>query len=195
MRKRTNARVARNAERCPGMSFMVEKSHPDFVLWRPDAAFLFRVAADESVHPERRRTFGCRHGRGIMTGQFARTPAPSVGVDVVPTDRVRDLLESSDRTVERILTEDEIAECTNDLRELDLDAVAGRIAAKEAAFKALHRRGPLPWRGVRVRTQPAGWPSLEFSREVASGPDGSFPETSVSISHDGGIAVAVVCIA
>ena len=106
MRKRTNARVARNAERCPGMSFMVEKSHPDFVLWRPDAAFLFRVAADESVHPERRRTFGCRHGRGIMTGQFARTPAPSVGVDVVPTDRVRDLLESSDRTVERILTED-----------------------------------------------------------------------------------------
>ena len=74
-------------------------------------------------------------------------------------------------------------------------ALAGRFAAKEAFSKALGSPRDVWWQDVEVRRSPSGAPEL-----VAHGPalpylmDLGVTRSLVSISHDAGVAAAVVVL-
>lgn len=102
-----------------------------------------------------------------------------LGVDVVSIDRVRLLLESSPGLEKRLFTDAERAYC-NSQRDA-AQSFAGTLAAKEAVIKAL-RLGPLvAWaRRVEIVRDDSGAPSARVGGR----------SVEVSISHDGGVAMA-----
>lgn len=116
-----------------------------------------------------------------------------VGVDIVLTQRVRALLtEHSKSVLARMLTPTELKDCCKE-GHLDAQSVAGRLAAKEAAFKALATSDKvLPWLDMEVRSAPGGRPVLRLSGAAQSLADQAGLTTiRISISHDGDYAVAV----
>lgn len=119
-----------------------------------------------------------------------------IGVDVVQVSRLVQALERfGDRMEKRLFTPGELDYCR---RHKDpLPHLAARFAAKEAAFKAIGTgvAGGVGWKQAEV-IQPGGQqPRLEFSgvaleRFQALGCRNSH----LSLSHDGGLAVACVVI-
>lgn len=119
-----------------------------------------------------------------------------VGVDVVSVPRLARLIERfGERATERLFTPEELADCGR--RTAPADCLAGRFAAKEAFLKALGTglASGLRWRDVAVRSDRAGRPRLslmdgaaERLREVGGN------RVHVSLSHDGGVAIAVAVI-
>lgn len=108
-----------------------------------------------------------------------------VGIDLVDLARFGRILERTPRLRDRLFTAAE--------RELPVRSLAARFAAKEAVAKALGAPGGLRWTDVTVRRDAAGRPELVVTGTVAAraaalGVD-SF---HLSLSHDGGIAGAVV---
>ena len=108
-----------------------------------------------------------------------------IGIDVVDVERLRSAMERSPRLEDRLFTKDERSYChaaADPAR-----SFAGTLAAKEAVIKAL-RLGPLvAWSSrIDIVRMPQGVPH-------ASVRDGhlSNREIPISISHDGGVAVAV----
>ncbi|MFF3020506.1 holo-ACP synthase [Streptomyces sp. NPDC057939] len=118
----------------------------------------------------------------------------NLGMDIVSVTRVRRLLAVyGEDFFQRMLTPGELADCRTAIR-LDVLGLCGRIAAKEAAFKALRVRATtfLPWRDIVVRRSEGGWPLVELHgaaavMAAASGVAG----VCVSISHDVDYAVAI----
>ncbi|MDA5284862.1 holo-ACP synthase [Streptomyces sp. NPDC054904] len=118
----------------------------------------------------------------------------NLGMDIVSVTRVRRLLAAyGEDFFQRMLTPGELADCRTSIR-LDVLGLCGRIAAKEAAFKALRTRTAtfLPWLDIVVRRSEGGWPLVELhgaaaAMAAASGVAG----VSVSISHDVDYAVAI----
>jgi holo-[acyl-carrier protein] synthase len=120
-----------------------------------------------------------------------------VGMDVVPVERVKELLgRHGERALRRLFTASEIARA----RDLSHQALhlAGRLAAKEAAYKALSAQGAdlgIGWQHIEVERLEDGRPML-----VLRGPALARFEAlgarhcHLSLSHDGGIAAAVVVI-
>ena len=120
-----------------------------------------------------------------------------IGIDVVPVERVEGLLERhGDRALKRLFTPGELVRA-RDLAHQALH-LAGRLAAKEAAYKALSADGAdlgIGWQSIEVERLPDGRPSLvlhgpALARFRALGGT----RAHVSLSHDGGIAAAVVLI-
>jgi holo-[acyl-carrier protein] synthase len=120
-----------------------------------------------------------------------------VGIDVVPVARVQQLLERhGERALRRLFTDAEIARA-RDLAHQALH-LAGRLAAKEAAYKALSAQGAdlgIGWHSIEVERLADGRPQLvlkgpALARFQALGAT----RCHVSLSHDGGIAAAVVVI-
>lgn len=119
-----------------------------------------------------------------------------IGVDLVEIDRIRGLLERyGDRIRGRLFTERELDECTG--RADRNDCLAARFAAKEAAFKALGtgKAAGFRWHDVEVIRPAGGAPELSFhglagerARELG------VSRAHVSLSHDGGLACAVVVL-
>ncbi len=115
-----------------------------------------------------------------------------LGLDLVAIDRVATLL---GRHRERLL-----ARCFapgEPDRPDDPQHLAGLLAAKEAAFKALGTGWGegVGWRDVAVARNSAGTPSLTFAGDAAARfADLGACRAHVSISHDGGLAVAVVIL-
>jgi holo-[acyl-carrier protein] synthase len=117
-----------------------------------------------------------------------------LGIDVASVERIRVALSRfGDRFWQRILTENERADlATRPDRAL---ALAGRFAAKEAAAKALGGQADVWWHDVEIRPDSRGAPGLEFL-----GPGRAHAERLgvrrilVSISHDAGVAAAVVVL-
>lgn len=108
-----------------------------------------------------------------------------VGVDVVDIARLERALKATPRLLTRLFT---VAE-----RELPAASLAARFAAKEAVAKALGAPGGLVWTDVEVRVGPRGRPRLEVTGSVAAAArDVGVRAWHVSLSHDGGIAGAVV---
>jgi len=115
-----------------------------------------------------------------------------VGIDLVAVERIARLLERHrDRFFARCFIPGEAA------RLGDPQHIAGLIAAKEAAFKALGTgwSDGVGWRDVTVARNAAGAPSLALGgaageRARALGAAASH----LSISHEGGLAVAVVIL-
>lgn len=78
-------------------------------------------------------------------------------------------------------------------RERPMRSLAGRFAVKEALAKALGAPPGLAWLDAEVRTDRSGRPSLRVGGTVAAAAARlGVRSWHVSISHDGGMAVAVV---
>jgi holo-[acyl-carrier protein] synthase len=108
-----------------------------------------------------------------------------VGIDVVDVARFTASLERTPGLADRLFTERE--------QGLRPRSLAARFAAKEALAKALGAPRGLRWTDAEVRTAPDGRPGLHVDGTVAAAA-GRLGVTNwhVSLSHDGGIATAVV---
>ena len=108
-----------------------------------------------------------------------------VGIDVVDVARFTQTLERTPRLAQRLFTEAE--------QSLPPASLAARFAAKEALAKALGAPGDLHWHDAEVTVGAHGRPHLEVRGSVA-GRAAQLGVSSwhVSLSHDGGIASALV---
>jgi len=120
-----------------------------------------------------------------------------IGIDVVPAERVEQLLaKHGERALARLFTPGEIARA-HDLTYQTLH-LAGRLAAKEAAYKALSAEGAdlgIRWQHMEVERLDDGRPKLvlhgpALARYRALGAG----RAHISLSHDGGIAAAIVIL-
>lgn len=120
-----------------------------------------------------------------------------IGIDVVPVSRVDELIaRHGDRILQRLFTEAELKRAS-DLAHQSL-FLAGRIAAKEAAYKALSAQGAdlgIGWKSIEVERLDDGRPQLILSGPALARFNAlGAARCHVSLSHDGGIAAAVVVI-
>ena len=117
-----------------------------------------------------------------------------IGIDVSRIERVEEFIERyGERFARRILTEQEKIDCFRVKN--PGERVAGCIAAKEAASKALGTgwRQGVHWKCFEVAHEMSGKPTLRIhgrAAELASqmGVKGAH----VTITHDAGVAAAVV---
>jgi holo-[acyl-carrier protein] synthase len=118
-----------------------------------------------------------------------------LGVDVVDIARARRMLDSyGDRALSRTCTDAESAYIRS--RANPAQHLAVRLAAKEAAFKALSGTDSarqVGWREIEVVAADGGPPGLELRGRARARADELGVERSwVSLSHGDGVAVAVV---
>lgn len=108
-----------------------------------------------------------------------------VGVDLVDEVRFSRALDRTPGLVTRLFTPGE--------RGRPVASLAARFAAKEAVAKALAAPGGLRWLDVEIRSGAAGRPHVHVTGTVrqAAGHLG-VQRWHVSLSHDGGMAIAVV---
>ena len=120
-----------------------------------------------------------------------------IGIDVVPVERVVELIERhGDRALKRLFTPEEIGRAEG--MAYQALHLAGRLAAKEAAYKALSAEGAdlgIGWQSIEVERLEDGRPHLVL-RGPALARFNALGATRchLSLSHDGGIAAAVVLI-
>ncbi|MBI3200302.1 MAG: holo-ACP synthase [Polyangiaceae bacterium] len=118
-----------------------------------------------------------------------------LGIDVCSVARIETALERfGEKFWARVLTPRERVDLA--ARKADrAAALAGRFAAKEAFSKALGAPKDVWWQDVEVRRSPNGAPEL-----VAHGPalpylsELGVTRTLISITHDAGVAAAVVVL-
>jgi holo-[acyl-carrier protein] synthase len=110
-----------------------------------------------------------------------------VGIDVVDIERFAASLDRTPGLRDRLFT---VAE-----RRRPAASLAARFAAKEALAKALGAPVGMQWLDAEVRTDDLGRPSLSLSGTVLSEARRlDVRHTHVSLSHDAGIASAVVIL-
>jgi holo-[acyl-carrier protein] synthase len=108
-----------------------------------------------------------------------------VGIDVVDVARFVATLERAPRLRLRLFTPDE--------RDLPPASLAARFAAKEAVAKSLGAPAGLSWQDATVRRIAGAQPSVETRGTVAArAAELGVTRFHLSISHDAGIASAVV---
>lgn len=116
-----------------------------------------------------------------------------LGIDVCSIERMRRALERhGDRFFGRICSPQE----REDLTGRDVaTALAGRFAVKEAFAKALDGARGVGWHEVQVRRATSGRPILELSGNATKAVEKVGANAwHVSITHDAGVAVAVVIL-
>ena len=110
-----------------------------------------------------------------------------VGIDVVDIARFGETLERTPAMRERLFTERE--------RVRPLASLAARFAAKEALAKALGAPTGMGWHDAEIVNAATGDPRLEMRGSVlARAKDLGVADVHVSLSHDAGIASAVVVL-
>jgi holo-[acyl-carrier protein] synthase len=110
-----------------------------------------------------------------------------VGIDVVDVARFGATLDRTPRLRERLFTDAE--------QVLPLASLAARFAAKEALAKALGAPVGLHWRDAEVHRGKDGRPHLSMHGTVAARADQlGARRTHLSLSHDAGVASAVVIV-
>lgn len=116
-----------------------------------------------------------------------------IGLDVCSIERMKRALERhGDRFFNRICSENERADLAG--RE-QATALSGRFAVKEAFAKALDGAPGVGWHEVEVRRGKSGRPVLELKgKALAMVRDLGADRWHVTITHDGGIAAAVVIL-
>lgn len=127
---------------------------------------------------------------------FNRIMAISCGVDIIRISRIRDVFNrKGDLFLNRVYTRSEAIACANSRGELSMESLAARFSAKEAVSKAL---------GTGIWRQGIGFTDIEISVDTSGKPTlllhGAAlcaferlggKSSSVSISHDGDLAVAM----
>lgn len=112
-----------------------------------------------------------------------------IGIDIVEIARIEKLLERHPKKgLERFLSEEEIALVKSP------QSAAGLYAAKEAVAKALGtgigtRCG---FKDIRIHKTPDGAPRFTLPRHLVEAFE--ITECALSITHDGGFAIAVASI-
>lgn len=107
-----------------------------------------------------------------------------IGIDVVDIERFHQSLDRTPGLREKLFTESERTKAPSSL--------AARFAAKEALYKALSPAHGLHWHDAEIINHESGKPDFLFRGEIADLVDGA--RVHLSISHDAGIASAMVVI-
>jgi len=107
-----------------------------------------------------------------------------VGIDVVDIDRFKQTLERTPGLELKLFTEAE--------RTKSIQSLAARFAAKEALVKALNAENGILWNEAEVVNLEGGKPTFIFCGAVAELVVGA--NVHLSISHDAGIATAIVIV-
>jgi holo-[acyl-carrier protein] synthase len=114
-----------------------------------------------------------------------------VGIDVVPVERFAASLARTPGLRDRLFTATEQRTPAGSPR--TGESLAARFAAKEALAKALGAPGDLHWHDAEVAVGAHGRPHLQVRGTVAGrAAQLGVTRWHVSLSHDGGIASAVV---
>ncbi len=149
----------------------------------PMSCFAWRCAS--SVEDER---------PGVTSQPATDVPICRVGVDLTSISDVEASLAShGNRYLGRLFTEHEVASCQGP-RGPRPDSLAARFAAKEAVLKVLRPTGSRPeWRDIEVRSQENGACDIVLYGGAAALAEAQrVDQMSVSLSHEAGMAVAVV---
>lgn len=120
-----------------------------------------------------------------------------LGIDLVDVSRVHRLLDRyGDRALDRLLTPHERAYCTT--RAVPAVHIAARLAAKEAAFKALAGESDarrIWWTELEVRREDDGRPTLHLHGKASARAERLGVRSSLlSLTHERGHAAAVVIL-
>jgi holo-[acyl-carrier protein] synthase len=118
------------------------------------------------------------------------TKVLAVGIDVVAVDRFAASMSRTPGLARRLFTAREQVTASGLPRG---PASAARFAVKEAAAKALGVPTGMDWHDCQVVSEDSGKPRLEVSATVAAAAAAmGVTDWRISISHDAGIAAAVV---
>lgn len=119
------------------------------------------------------------------------TNVVAVGIDVVAVDRFAAALARTPSLGRRLFNPDETVSATGHPR--GPASLAARFAVKEAVAKALGAPSGMDWHDCRVISEPSGRPVLQVGQTVAgAATELGITDWRISISHDAGIAAAVV---
>ncbi|MFI6642272.1 holo-ACP synthase [Streptomyces sp. NPDC050504] len=114
-----------------------------------------------------------------------------VGIDVAEISRFGAALERTPAMAERLFVETELLLPSGERR--GVASLAARFAAKEALAKALGAPGGLLWTDAEVYVEESGQPRLRVRGTVAERAAVlGVKSWHVSLSHDAGVASAVV---
>lgn len=118
----------------------------------------------------------------------------ALGVDLVSLARVEESWqERGSAWLERVLTEAEREHLERFGSGRKVEWIAGRLAAKEAVFKALARESEcgMRWQEIQVLTRSTGAPDLQLRGKMhEQWMKQGAPQLVLSLSHDGGWAFA-----
>jgi holo-[acyl-carrier protein] synthase len=115
----------------------------------------------------------------------------AVGIDVVLVERFVGALTRTPMLADRLFTESERTTASGNPR--PPESLAARFAAKEAVAKALGAPNGLHWHDCEIVSDPDGRPWLTVSGTVAAAAaERGVTRWHLSLSHDGGIASAMV---
>ena len=107
-----------------------------------------------------------------------------LGIDVVDINRFKQSLERTPGLELKLFTEAE--------RIKSIQSLAARYAAKEALIKALNAENGILWHDAEVVNLEGGKPTFIFLGALADLINGA--NVHLSISHDAGIATAIVVV-
>lgn len=107
-----------------------------------------------------------------------------IGIDVVDIERFRESIDRTPGLREKLFTPAESSK--------PIASLAARFAAKEALYKALSPVHGLAWHEAEVINFENGKPAFLFRGAIADLVDGA--QVHLSLSHDGGIASAMVVL-
>ncbi|MET9373049.1 holo-ACP synthase [Streptomyces sp. NPDC003035] len=114
-----------------------------------------------------------------------------VGIDVAEIDRFAASIERTPGLLQRLFVERELLLPSGERR--GTASLAVRFAAKEAVAKALGAPGGLHWTDAEVYVEGTGQPRLRVRGTVAArAAELGVRHWHVSLSHDAGVASAVV---
>ncbi|MFH8578468.1 holo-ACP synthase [Streptomyces zaomyceticus] len=114
-----------------------------------------------------------------------------VGIDVAEIDRFAASIERTPGLLQRLFVERELLLPSGERR--GVASLAVRFAAKEAVAKALGAPGGLHWTDAEVYVEDTGQPRLRVRGTVAArATELGVKHWHVSLSHDAGVASAVV---
>jgi holo-[acyl-carrier protein] synthase len=115
----------------------------------------------------------------------------SVGIDVVLVERFARALDRTPLLAVRLFTEGERMTTSGSPR--SAESLAARFAAKEAVAKALGAPAGMRWHDCEIVSDPDGRPWLTVAGTVAKvAAERGIHRWHLSLSHDGGIASAMV---
>lgn len=120
-----------------------------------------------------------------------------VGTDIQSVDAIETSIRRYGRRyLDRVFTAQEVHSCGGYGAEPNLLApgLTARFCAKEAVLKALRPVTIIPeWQDIEIVRMPGGWVSVTLSGSAKDLADQSgLDNFQVCLSHDGGVAVAVV---
>ncbi|MFJ2739030.1 holo-ACP synthase [Streptomyces sp. NPDC087440] len=114
-----------------------------------------------------------------------------VGIDVAEIERFGAALARTPQMAERLFVERELMLPSGERR--GVASLAARFAAKEALAKALGAPAGLLWTDAEVYVEDSGQPRLRVRGSVAARAEAlGVRSWHVSLSHDAGVASAVV---